>query len=157
MKVTKISQIVNIINILSINIFMDYLNELSLLFMIFVMLYLYYVFVSCGQSKKIIEKLDENAGRYCSSCEDRSFGQCLQCYNCGFCGSGNKGMCMKGTFAGIQDDPNKQCPGKWYTNDTYWRNNNTNPDEFKSDMPFHTDNSYNSCYRDNSSQIIEQL
>ena len=31
------------------------------------------------------EHFNEQSGQFCSSCKDKTFNQCLNCFNCGFC------------------------------------------------------------------------
>lgn len=39
------------------------------------------------------EHFNEESGRFCSSCKDKTFNQCLNCFNCGWCKDefGNEG------------------------------------------------------------------
>jgi hypothetical protein len=92
-------------------------------FVIFVLIYLYAI-----ATDKCVEGLDQTYGTLCESCDNRSYGQCLRCYNCGFCESSDsidstgayKGKCMKGDFSGPSDKTQK-C-NKWYSNDPFWSN-----------------------------------
>ena len=92
---------------------------------IIIIIVLFIICVYITVFNKYFEHLDEQTGRYCPSCDKMSFGQCLQCYNCGFCASGHKGRCMKGTAFGRdpvdkKNDDFRKC--RWYHNDTFWRN-----------------------------------
>lgn len=64
------------------------------------------------------EHLDASSGVYCETCNGRSIGQCMKCYNCGFCAEGGKGTCMRGSFSGPNDDK-VTCP-RWIQNDPFW-------------------------------------
>lgn len=81
------------------------------------------------------EGLDDTQGGVCKSCDDLSFGQCLKCFDCGFCGNGSTGKCMKqnSTFDG---PANKEKCSRWYNNDPFWRYNNSNPSENCATTPF---------------------
>jgi hypothetical protein len=47
------------------------------------------------------EHFNEQMGRFCGSCSERTFGQCLQCFNCSWCVDkfGN-GRCIGGDVNG---------------------------------------------------------
>ena len=50
------------------------------------------------------ENFGRISGKWCDDCTKKSFGQCMDCFNCGFClTESNKGYCTKGTVFG----PNK--------------------------------------------------
>lgn len=71
-----------------------------------------------------VEGLNENSGGYCTSCDGKTFGQCIRCFNCGFCDN----KCMSGTFAGPTNVKNlntknlNKCNGRWYHTDMFWTN-----------------------------------
>ena len=67
------------------------------------------------------EHFDSFYGGFCGNCEKKTFGQCMQCANCGF-GIINKniGLCTKGDMLGSYENINFK---KWYYNDPYWRQN----------------------------------
>ena len=70
------------------------------------------------------EGFSDYSGKYWSSCDNKSFGQCIQCYNCGFSvdpSNGYSGKCVNGSVFG----PNKKINGVWYQNNNFWRYNNT--------------------------------
>lgn len=83
-----------------------------------------------------IEGFGESIGDYCKSCDNLPFGQCMKCFNCGFCGK-----CVNGTIAGPNKinenvssvvynkntDVEPQCPN-YYHNDNFWRYLNVSND-----------------------------
>lgn len=90
-----------------------------ILFVISAIVYTYMVFSS--KCAKGIEGLNEGTAHYCNNCDELTFGQCLECYNCGFCGKGGSGKCMRGTFTGPNNkELERTCP-RWYHNDQFWR------------------------------------
>lgn len=100
-----------------------------------------------------VEGFGESTGDYCESCDNLTFGQCMKCFNCGFCGNGYNGKCVNGTIAGpnklkenvstvVYDKNNNAEPQclNYYHNDDFWRylnvsNNYSNIDVAK---PFTT-------------------
>lgn len=98
-----------------------------IIFVLFLIIYIYSVFsMPCN---KQIEKMDEMGGKYCENCENKTFGQCMRCFNCGFYSEspGYKGKCIPGTFRG-PDNPqlwkDKVKYGLWLHNDNFWRHAN---------------------------------
>ena len=64
------------------------------------------------------ENFGRISGKWCDDCTKKSFGQCMDCFNCGFClTESNKGYCTKGTVFG----PNKMSEkcNRWIHNDDY--------------------------------------
>ena len=100
------------------------MNSYLFIFIIFTIIYLYILSTTDNSAKfKKIEMLTENAGGYCTECNERTFGQCLKCYNCGYCKNGKTGKCMRGNIFG--PDTKTKCD-TWLTNDNYQRNNEIN-------------------------------
>ncbi len=86
-----------------------------ILFLIFIIIIIYKLSDS-------VEKFSDNSGNYCGSCNNRTFGQCINCFNCDFVvdpKNGNEGICVKGSIDGPQKYTNKL----WYTGDNFWRYN----------------------------------
>ena len=62
-------------------------------------------------------------GKWCEKCNKKTFGQCMDCFNCGFCLKGNnKGYCTEGTVFGPNNKYEK-CQ-RWIHNDDYSRSIN---------------------------------
>lgn len=40
------------------------------------------------------EHFNEQTGRFCSSCKEKTFNQCLDCFNCGFCVKDGDAKCI---------------------------------------------------------------
>ena len=71
-----------------------------------------------------IEGYNDQTGRYCISCSDKTFNNCLNCFNCGWCvdNFGN-GMCIGGDHRGpynyencakwFRRRPKKSCSNKY--------------------------------------------
>ena len=62
-------------------------------------------------------------GKWCEKCNKKTFGQCMDCFNCGFCLTGaDSGYCTSGTYMGpsVRD---KTCK-RWIHNDEYSRDIN---------------------------------
>ena len=97
---------------------------MKLFAIICIIVLIFYVYVYFSNCNKQLEGLNEGTSHYCHNCNDLSFGQCMECYNCGFCASGNKGKCVSGSFMGPQsiwgDEKQKNCP-RYYHNDQFWR------------------------------------
>lgn len=67
------------------------------------------------------ENFNRSHGKWGIDCEKKSFGQCMDCFNCGFCMTGaNTGYCTKGTVFG-PDKLNNDCR-KWVHNDEWITN-----------------------------------
>lgn len=63
------------------------------------------------------ESFNEQVGKFCLSCKDKTFNQCLECFNCGICvdKSGNI-SCMGGDHRGPYNF--ERCY-RWYHRDPY--------------------------------------
>lgn len=65
-----------------------------------------------------LENFNRTHGKWCENCEKKSFGQCLDCFNCGFCiTESGKGYCTKGNVFGPYDF-NEKCK-RWVHNDEF--------------------------------------
>ncbi|ARF09595.1 hypothetical protein Indivirus_1_218 [Indivirus ILV1] len=77
------------------------------------------------QSKK--ERFNQDTGQFCGSCANKTFNECLNCFNCGYCvDKWGNGKCIGGD---VTSGPyNKENCALWYTTDNWtgqvWRNNN---------------------------------
>lgn len=88
------------------------------LFFILVILTILYIFAVA--SGPCIEGMDNTYGGHCRSCDNKSFGQCMNCSNCGFCvDKDGVGKCVSGDMFGPWDK--SKCVN-YYHNDPYWRN-----------------------------------
>ena len=93
-----------------------------LIFIIVVLVYLY-------ANSTHRECMDEASGQFCPTCQGRTPGQCLQCFNCGYNGS----ECVKGTFRGPDENQHDKALDSsshhitynttWLHNDNFWRHN----------------------------------
>jgi hypothetical protein len=58
-------------------------------------------FITFNQTNKNKENFNEQTGRFCMDCMDKTFNQCTQCFNCSWCvdkwGNGN---CIGGDING---------------------------------------------------------
>lgn len=63
------------------------------------------------------EPYNDSSGKLCLSCNDKTFNQCLECFNCGFCVDkwGNS-KCIVGDMHGPYNY--EQCD-RWYYNDPW--------------------------------------
>ena len=95
---------------------------------IFIIVFLFY---SWNQT----ENFSTYYGRQCNSCSNKSFGQCLQCNDCGICFDGETYKCIKGDSFGphINDKYRVTCQ-RWYSNDPMARYVNEN--NFCLERPF---------------------
>jgi hypothetical protein len=67
------------------------------------------------------ENFGRISGKWCIDCNKKSFGQCMDCFNCGFClTESNKGYCTSGTVFGPKDKSDKCL--RWIHNDDYINN-----------------------------------
>lgn len=63
------------------------------------------------------ENFNRTNGKWCDNCEKKSFGQCLDCFNCGFCETeSGMGFCTKGNVYGPNN--HKTCK-RWIHNDDF--------------------------------------
>ena len=87
------------------------------IFIIFIILILLCFYIYCN--KKTNEYFNEQSGKFCPSCSNKTFNQCLSCFNCGFCvdkwGNSN---CIGGDLNGGY---NKEKCAFWYYIDPYSR------------------------------------
>lgn len=68
------------------------------------------------------EHFDLYYGVNCENCSEKTFGECIQCANCGFGLVGNnKGFCTRGDMLGPYKSKYKF--KKWLYNDPFWRQN----------------------------------
>ncbi len=94
---------------------MEILKLLILLFVIFI---IYKFFYNTESFSRIY-------GKFCrqEDCKNKTFGQCLDCFNCGFClEDENKGVCVPGNIYG-PTNKNKKCM-KYIHNDEFYTNFN---------------------------------
>jgi hypothetical protein len=64
----------------------------------------------------------------CNSCDNLSFGQCLDCTNCGFITTdGAKGKCVKGFTHGPSKPHTYPKTSRWYHSDDFWRYMHSKP------------------------------
>ena len=74
-------------------------------------------------NKKHYEGLNENSGYWCRSCNDRTFGECSQCFNCGFLkDSNNTGKCVNGNLFKPDNEllNDKELNQNYEQNDMFW-------------------------------------
>ncbi|ARF11559.1 hypothetical protein Klosneuvirus_5_2 [Klosneuvirus KNV1] len=45
------------------------------------------------------EHFNEETGRFCSSCKGKTFNQCTNCFNCGFCVKNGTAQCLASDIA----------------------------------------------------------
>lgn len=64
-----------------------------------------------------VEGFNEQAGQFCTTCSGKTFNQCSDCFNCGFCVDqfGN-GSCIGGDHKGPW---NKERCARWYSGNPY--------------------------------------
>lgn len=68
------------------------------------------------------ESFDQMSGGRCLSCEGRSFGGCMNCFNCGFVSKdGQSGKCVNGNIFGASDINNRRGKYRWFHNDPFVR------------------------------------
>lgn len=78
------------------------------------------------------EHFNESSGRFCSSCKEKTFNQCLDCFNCGWCVDKNgQGRCLG---SDISSGPynNEEC-AQLYQGDPWLRMKQDNQ-HYKMDM-----------------------
>ncbi len=90
------------------------------IFIIIIILISILIFILYFTKQDKIEGYNDQTGRYCHSCSDKTFNNCLNCFNCGWCvdNFGN-GICMGGDHRGpynyencakwFRGKPNKSC------------------------------------------------
>lgn len=70
------------------------------------------------------ESFDQMSGGRCLSCEGRSFGGCMNCFNCGFISKdGKSGKCVKGSIFGADNIKDRKDKHRWFHNDPFIRYN----------------------------------
>lgn len=85
---------------------------LTLIIILLAILYLSYNKIN----KK--EGFNRDTGQLCGTCSDKSFNQCLGCFNCGFCiDKWGNGKCIGGNVASGPN--NKENCALWYTTDDW--------------------------------------
>ncbi len=83
--------------------------------LLLVVLFVIYKLLFASQD---LENFNRTTGKWCDNCEKKSFGQCLDCFNCGFCVTeSGKGYCTKGNVFGPYDN-NENCV-RWIHNDEF--------------------------------------
>ena len=66
------------------------------------------------------EHFNEQSGRFCSSCKEKTFNQCLNCFNCGFCVNSNGSSGCIGASMPSGTYNNEKCD-RLYLGDPYQR------------------------------------
>jgi hypothetical protein len=70
------------------------------------------------------EYFNEQVGKFCYSCEEKTYNQCLNCFNCGFCvDKHGNGKCIEGDHTGPY---NGNICGMWYSGDPLTKMNQNN-------------------------------
>ena len=85
---------------------------------------IYFIYKLCKNNE---EGFNDQTGRLCQSCDDKTFNQCLGCFNCGYCvDKWGNGKCIGGDAA--SGPYNKEKCALWYQGDPYVRmqQNNAN-------------------------------
>lgn len=78
------------------------------------------------------EHFNEESGRFCSTCKDKTYNQCLNCFNCGWCvDSWGNGKCLGADVASGTYN-NEKC-SKLYLGDPYLRMKQNNRN-YKTEM-----------------------
>jgi len=89
-----------------------------MLLILLAFLVIVYVIYSCFFKNEGFGRI---SGKWCEDCGKKSFGQCMDCFNCGFCMTDkNKGYCTKGTVFG-PNNKSDRCQ-RWIHNDDYVSN-----------------------------------
>lgn len=99
------------------------INIMNIYLFAFIIFVIFFLYSQIGGRTKTVENLDEGNGRYCENCNDLTFGQCIKCINCGYCGKKDSGKCVQGTFMGTKPEDKEKCT-RWFQNDPFWRNIN---------------------------------
>lgn len=68
--------------------------------------------------KPITEGFNRDTGQFCSTCTGKTFNQCMNCFNCGFCvDKWGNASCLAGD---VRSGPyNKENCALWYTTDDW--------------------------------------
>ena len=78
-----------------------------------------FLFILVYRGKQSKENFNDESGRFCPTCDGRTFNQCTRCFNCGFCVDkwGNSNC-----ISGKADGPfNFERCAMWYYIDPYSR------------------------------------
>ena len=87
---------------------------IKIIIFLIILFIIYKIFDVCDNQ----EDFNRTTGKWCENCGTKSFGQCLDCFNCGFCVSGSgKGYCTKGNVFGPQEIQ-EDCT-RWIHNDEF--------------------------------------
>lgn len=99
----------------------QYKNTLSILLIVILLLLLLF-FVKSGMCMNITQRsekegFNEQTGKYCLTCKDKTLNQCTNCFNCGYCvDKWGNGMCVGGDLHGPYN--NETC-ARWYHGDPF--------------------------------------
>ena len=93
---------------------------------IILLIFIFAACLYCLYNSYCNENFNLTTGKWCINCEKKTFGECMDCFNCGFCATGpNQGYCTKGNLFG-PDKYTEKCQ-KWIHNDEFSRElNRTN-------------------------------
>lgn len=83
---------------------------ISIILLIFITLFI--IYCAYYDHKNTTENFNEQSGRFCPTCANKTINQCLRCFNCGWCVDkyGNSG-CIGGDSSGPYNAEN--C-ARWY-------------------------------------------
>lgn len=68
----------------------------------------------------LIPSNKEHFYNYCETCEGKTFGQCMNCVNCGFISKNGYGECVPGDSYGATNFDPDYIGARWDHNDQYW-------------------------------------
>ena len=75
------------------------------------------IFILWKYSNKKVEGYNDQTGRYCLSCRNRTKNQCTRCFNCGYAADrSGKGVCIGGDHKGPF---NYEKVTRWYHGDPF--------------------------------------
>lgn len=87
--------------------------------LIYVTVFVIIVIILLNHKKNKVENYNDQAGKYCITCEGKSPNECLGCFNCGFCVDENgNGKCIGGDA--VSGPYNKERCAKWYSGDPFY-------------------------------------
>lgn len=114
---------------------MDKLNANIYVYALFVVaavtLVILYSIKKNGAASK--ENFSNNLGRLCSDCENKTFSQCTNCFNCGYCiDQWGNGKCIGGDYKGPY---NYETCAFWYNSDPWTKMTEYNIDYKRSYGP----------------------
>lgn len=89
---------------------------LTIIIGVLVVIILYFL-INKNQSKNLLENFNERYGTRCPNCSDKTFGECMECSDCGYCLKTNSAQCVKGDVHG----PYEGTCDRWIQNDP-WSN-----------------------------------